>query len=144
MTNESKPVAEISQLADQLIDVAKELMELAGRPSATPYERVSTVPVFRAEIRRYHANGEFVDLSEIEARILDALLRSRGSLVTKSQLCEAIGLDPGRQEGNLKSYVYRLKAKLNRMRQPGVKIRPIHGAGYVISEVSLNSAVIST
>lgn len=143
MNDGTRSVAEITQLADQLIDVAHGLLEFAGGKPAGTSERIASVPTFRAEMRRYNANGDFVDLSEIEARILDTLLRSRGSLVTKSQLCQVLGLDPDRQERNLKSYVYRLKAKLNRMEQPGVKIRPIHGAGYVLSEVSASRSPIS-
>ncbi len=133
MMYETVPPAGITQIADQLLDVVNELLEIAGDPSGEAAERFSYEAPFRAEMRRYHANGEFVDLSEIEAKILEVLLRNRGKLVTKTQLCQVLELDPERQERNLKSYVYRLKAKLNRLSQPDVTIRPIHGAGYVLS-----------
>lgn len=123
----------ITQIADQLLDVVNELLEIAGDSPRESRERHAYAEPFRAEMRRFHANGEFVDLSEIEARILEVLLRNRGKLVTKAQLCQVLELDPDRQERNLKSYVYRLKSKLNRLGQSGFTIRPIHGAGYVLS-----------
>ncbi len=134
MMNPTVPSTGITQLADQLLDVVNELLEIAGDPESEPVKRVSHAEPFRAEMRRYHSNGEFVDLSEIEAKILEVLLRNRGMLVTKAQLCEVLNLDPQRQERNLKSYVYRLKSKLNRLSQPEIVIRPIHGAGYVLSD----------
>ena len=133
--NRARSVNEIAQLADQLMEVVHELLEIASGPSDSLSSGPLTSHAFQSDTRRYQANGEFVDLSKIEAKILEALLAHRGGLVTKVQLCELLGLDPVAQERNLKSYVYRLKAKLNRMENPGIKIRPIHGAGYVLSEI---------
>ena len=135
MIENRMPTGNSTQIADQLLDVVNELLEIGGETSAQVQERLSGTPAFRAEMRRYHANGEFVDLSEIEARILEALLRDKGTLVSKTHLCHVLDLDPDRQERNLKSYVYRLRAKLNRLHRPGLSIKPIHGAGYVLTEV---------
>lgn len=122
----------ITQVADQLRDLVNELMGVAGERASEPLDRLAPEPAFRAELRRFHANGEFVELSDVEARILEALLDNRGQLVTKAQLCDVLELDLSVQERNLKSYVYRLKTKLNKLSDSGVVIRPIHGAGYVL------------
>ncbi len=143
MAERVRSVSEITQLADQLMDVVHDLLEIAGGAPSSPAERLFAANAFQPDTRRYYSNDEFVDLSKIEAKILDALLRNKGGLVTKAHLCEILDLDPVMQERNLKSYVYRLKAKLNRMNNPGIKIRPIHGAGYVLSEIRDGSITAS-
>jgi DNA-binding response OmpR family regulator len=128
----------LNSLIDQLKDVVNGLLEITGERPVESTRHEPSVPVFKAEMRRYRSGSEVVNLSEVEALILDELLQNRGQLVTKTQLCQVLGIDPVAQERNLKSYVHRLKAKLNTMQNPGVKIQPIHGAGYVITEVNEN------
>ena len=136
MISEFMAMAEITQIVDQLMEAVHALMEMAGQQSEKSHEMLSQANVFQADMRRYHSHGEFVDLSAVEALILATLLQARGHLVPKEELCKVLGLKPQTQDRNLKSYVHRLRKKLRRLENPGVKIQPIHGAGYVLSEVS--------
>lgn len=137
------PGTRIAQLAERLIEVANELLDAAGKRESKNIVHYSEGPLLRTDLRRFYANSESVALSRIESQILDILLRNRNELVTKAQLCEALGLDLETRERNLKSYVYRLKSKLNKMKQSGVKIQAIHGAGYVLSTVNEQTQTIS-
>ena len=137
MAGDGRTVEDMTRLADQLIELANELLKHAGQGHDGKKEASGSPYAFKPEMRRFLAADEFVDLSENEASILDTLLVNKGNLVTKSRLCEVLGMDPVTQERNLKSYVYRLRCKLKRMKQPGIRIRPVHGSGYVLSEVAV-------
>lgn len=138
MVESSESSNEIGQLADEIINVANNIRALVTKDAALDTTDDSESQTFKAEMRRYYANGEYVDLSEVESLLLEKLLNNDGRLVSKSDLCVVLGLDPETQQFNLKSYVFRLKAKLSRMRQPDVSISAIHGAGYCITRYSLD------
>ena len=138
MVESSESSNEIGRLADEIINVANSIRALVTEDAGLDQAIDSESQPFRAEMRRYHANGEHVDLSEVESLLLEKLLNNDGRLVSKSDLCVVLGLDPETQQYNLKSYVFRLKAKLSRMQHPDVSISAIHGAGYCITRYSLD------
>lgn len=136
MVSQISTTAEITEIVDQLMEAVHALLGMAGQQTENGHQVPSQANTFQADMRRYHSHGEFVDLSSVEASILATLLQSRGRLVPKNELCNVLGLEPRTQDHNLKSYVHRLRKKLRRLENPGVKIQPIHGAGYILTEVS--------
>ena len=119
-------------IADKLTELAVELRNLAGMIRETSSHDHDDESVFRADLRRHFSNGESVDLSETEALIFKALIERKGLLVSKTELCELLGLDPVTQQRNLKAYVFRLKAKLGQLGDSEMNIRSVRGAGYTI------------
>lgn len=133
--NPADSASEINALMDQITEAADRVRKLlaqtsSGAAASPAHPAAPTSPAFKASMRRYHANGAFIDLSEVESVLLEKLLENRDHLVTKADLCTALNLNPATQEQNLKSYVFRLKAKLSRLENPDIEIRAIRGAGY--------------
>ena len=119
-------------IAEKLTELAVELRNLAGAIGDSASHSPDSEATYRQDLRRHFSNGASVDLSETEAEIFKMLLDRRGLLVTKAELCEALGLDQRTQAKNLKAYVFRLKAKLGRLGDPDLNIRSVRGAGYTI------------
>jgi DNA-binding response OmpR family regulator len=81
--------------------------------------------------RRVWLNGEPVELSVREWSVLEHLLRNTDKVVSKQQLTQALAGSEGALSQNAAEvYMFRLRAKLE---SSGVRIRTIHGFGYMIA-----------
>ena len=83
---------------------------------------------------RAQRGGRYLDLTGFEFRILAALMRSRGRLVTYAQLAEAVwSLETGPGSNALEVHVSRIRQKLEAGGEPRL-IHTVRGVGYVLRE----------
>lgn len=127
VTQRSNVLDEIHQ---QLFKIADSLKSIEQELSNSFEEPTPVQPKFTSERRRYEVGDEFVDLSRTEAIILEKLIESEGEPVSIDALCGALGLDAVEQRLNIKSYVFRLRVKLNSLTRPAYDIQAVRDAGY--------------
>lgn len=75
-----------------------------------------------------------ISLTPTELSIVEILLRSAGQVVSRSEICEALGSPEGNQETNvLEVHISRLRKKVDRNFSEGL-IQTIRGIGYRLGE----------
>jgi DNA-binding response OmpR family regulator len=107
------------------------LRRLARRRGTAP---VSLGTLLRLDDARYqvHVEGERVQLSPLEYRLLSELWRHRGRLVTHERVEKALyGASGPSYRQSIRQVVHRLRAKLG---VAGQAIHAVAGAGYVLSQ----------
>ena len=127
---------QLAEICRHLASMARSLEALEQRFSSIDGSSTAAAAEFKPDRCRYEAGGEHVDLSRTEAVILDRLIRSNGNPVSIDDLCELLELDPATQRVNIKTYVFRLRAKLASLSNPEFDIQAIRDAGYCASRVS--------
>ncbi len=86
-----------------------------------------TLDVTRHEVR--WGGADAVRLTELEVRLLEALMRNVGHVLTTDALLQAVWGVEGASRAMLKQLVYRLRAKLEAL-HPGEIIETVPGVGY--------------
>lgn len=120
----------IDEIHQQLFAIANRLKSLEDELDGSVKHRQPVQPKFTPDRRRYEVGDEFVDLSRTEAIILAKLIDCAGEPVSVEELCEVLGLDSVEQRLNIKSYVFRLRVKLNSLSRPAYDVQAIRDAGY--------------
>jgi len=79
--------------------------------------------------RTVRRSGETIELQPREFRLLEALMRSEGRLVTRKMLLEQVwGFDFDPRTNIVETHISRLRSKIDRGRE--AMIRTVRGAGY--------------
>lgn len=87
-----------------------------------------TVDFSRAEVRR---GGETLPLTAMEHRLLEALARNEGRIVTVDALCEALwGDNPFGYENSLNAHVRRIREKIEADPSKPASLLTVKGLGY--------------
>ena len=96
---------------------------------------------FDFETLRFWKNGQAIELSKTEARLLQLLFINKGQIVTRERLLEAVWQDGTEyvDENALSVAVRRLRAKLEDDPSNPQYIKTVHGIGYKWVVRSLNS-----
>jgi DNA-binding response OmpR family regulator len=89
-----------------------------------------TLDAMRHEVR--WDNTEAVRLTELEARLLETLMRNAGHVLTSDALIQAVWGVEGASRAMLKQLVYRLRTKLESLHQ-GEIIETVPGVGYAFT-----------
>lgn len=89
-----------------------------------------TLDVTRHEVR--WGGADAVRLTELEVRLLEALMRNVGHVLTTDALIQAVWGVEGANRAMLKQLVYRLRAKLEAL-HPGEIIETVPGVGYAFT-----------
>lgn len=126
----NKRSSTLNEIHQQLFEIADLLKSIEQELSGSFEDHPAIEPKFSLERRRYEIGDEFVDLSRTEAIILEKLIECEGEPVSIETLCEALGLDSVGQRLNIKSYVFRLRVKLNSLTRPAYDIQVVREAGY--------------
>jgi DNA-binding response OmpR family regulator len=101
----------------------------AGRPAAEVYDDGQVL--VRLDSREVSVNGAPVSLTPIEYRLLAALVRHSGRILTPDQLLELAWNDPvGIGPERVKFGVMRLRRKLGQHGGPDLAIEAVRGFGY--------------
>lgn len=98
-------------------------------PSLLEYEEWA-LDVTRREVRRGQADA--VRLTDLEVRLLEALMRNVGHVLTTDALIQEVWGVEGASRAMLKQLVYRLRAKLEALHQGDV-IETVPGVGYAFT-----------
>ena len=87
-----------------------------------------TVDFSRAEVDK---GGEILSLTAMEHRLLEALARNEGRIVTVDALCEALwGDNPFGYENSLNAHVRRIREKIEADPSKPVSLLTVKGLGY--------------
>ena len=87
-----------------------------------------TVDFSRAEVNR---GGELLPLTAMEHRLLEALARNEGRIVTVDTLCEALwGDNPFGYENSLNAHVRRIREKIETDPSRPASLLTVKGLGY--------------
>jgi DNA-binding response OmpR family regulator len=116
----------------QLVARVRALLRRAG---VTPTAGVLTTAVFtldrsRNELSR--AGQEPIRLTPLETRLLEALLRNAGQVLSADALINAVWGTEGGDRAMLKQLVYRLRAKIDTDPAQPTWIETIPGVGYAL------------
>ncbi|MBI2172238.1 MAG: response regulator transcription factor [Chloroflexi bacterium] len=107
------------------------LLRRVRRASALAQETVSSGGLLvDPSTYEVHMQGQRVDLTFTEFRVLYFLARNRGAVVTHNALCQEIWGDEVDATNLLKKYIQRIRRKLNDNPQSPRWIASIHGIGY--------------
>ena len=81
--------------------------------------------------RRVECNGQPMEVTGAEFRVLLRLVRDAGRLVSRAELTEdALGRKLALYDRAIDTHVSNLRRKLERTGNPGLEIRAVRGAGY--------------
>lgn len=117
---------------DELEARVTALFRRAGRSLETEIRlgRLTYLP----DQRQVQIAGQRLDLPRRELSLLDALLRARNGVRSKSELIEALyGTGADVAESAIEAHVSRLRKKIQ---NAGVEIRTARGVGYALHEVA--------
>lgn len=120
---------EFSVLAAQLRDIANLLSEMTSENSER-HSNLNNMAKFQSEKRRFESDGEYVDLTLTESLILDLLVQNIDNPVDIRTICGILNLDYQSQRQNVKSYVYRLKRKIQTLQNASIELQTVRGLGY--------------
>jgi DNA-binding response OmpR family regulator len=111
------------------------LLRRTGTSGASSYgdtKAVDGVFVFDFETLRFEKNGQAVELSKTEARLLQVIFTNKGQILPRERLLELIWQDGTEyvDENALSVAVRRLRAKLEDDPSNPQHIKTVHGIGY--------------
>lgn len=78
-------------------------------------------------------NGELVQLSQLEARLIRGLMRSKGVPVTRADLVEFAHMQGGAEHRNLDAAIFRLRRKIEKETGQPSPFKTVHGVGYLLA-----------
>lgn len=123
----TKPV-KLAELVATLAALARRLRAVDRVPEDTSSEWS-----YDAAARRLHTpDGNIVDVTEGESRILSALINSSHMPVTRRALIIALGETPETYDPHrLDTMMHRLRLKLKGHGEPELQLRNVYGVGYM-------------
>ena len=101
-----------------------------GQSSTTQFAGLT----WSSDTRQAWAGAADLNLTRSEAALLEALLHSRGRILSKGSLAQRLGADEsGASDNSVEVYIYRLRRKLA---PAGAGIRTVRGLGYVLEALA--------
>lgn len=125
--------------ADDYLDKPFERSEFEARVRALLRRGQSSTTQFAgltwsSDTRQAWAGDADLNLTRSEAALLEALLHSRGRILSKGSLAQRLGADDsGASDNSVEVYIYRLRRKLA---PAGAGIRTVRGLGYVLEALA--------
>lgn len=115
----------------QVLARVEAVLRRAGAPPITPEPICAaglTLDMQRLELRR--APGQSVNLTRLEARLLEILMRNAGQVISAEALIEHVWGAEGGDRAMLKQLVYRLRRKADAVLNLSAHLGTIAGVGY--------------
>lgn len=120
--------------ARELADRVESLLRRSEMQQASAAERVTVGLIeLHPEEQRAFSQGEEVELTPLEYRLLEVLLDRQGIVQTRRQLLHAVwNTEAAIHTRTIDMHVARLRSKLG---PPGVLIETVRGVGYRLSDI---------